>query len=145
MIHSRLIKIGDRFLTDDNTENGVRYISSVRGLENLEDAFAGAITKAADGFPYKFLVENTGQGVPIRIELRGLYSADRAALRTLMNAAETAREPVRVIFSDGPDDCDVDCLLGTPEHPRPMDFSGEFSTDLSFEAVIHLTVRGRHA
>lgn len=144
MIHSRLIKIGGRFLTDDNTENGVRYISAVRGLEALEDSHAGSVTLAADGTPYKFLVETVGQGTAIRIELRGLYSADRTALVAVKNTAEATQEPVRVIFADGPDDCDIDCYFGTPANPRGIEFSGDFATDLSFEAVINLTVKGPH-
>ena len=141
-IPTRLIKIGDIYLTDDQTENGVPYLSQVTGLERIQPAYTGQIVLSANGTPYKFVTNNIGKGTAIRIELRGLTTTDKAAIQTLINTKEAAAETLQVVFSNGPDDCDLQCVAGTVANPLAFESSGDFINDLNFDVAINLTVAG---
>lgn len=142
MIPYRLVKIGTFYLTANGLVGGERYILQVEGLDELEAANRGAIDKSANGYPYKFLIENSGEGVEIRIAMNGLREADLMTIRGIVNTAENTGADVTVEVSDGPtSDISLQCIFGTEDDPKPITYSSNILNALLLDVSINFTVR----
>lgn len=142
MIPYRLVKIGNFYLTANGLVGGDRYILAVEGLDELEAANRGAIDRAANGFPYKFLIENDGAGVEIRLVMNGLREADLTTIRGIINTAENAGNSVVVEITDGPTpDISLNCLFGTESDPKPIAYSANILNGQLRDVTISFTVQ----
>jgi hypothetical protein len=133
------VQIGNVFLTDDGLVTGTPCRAQVAGLDGLQLSHAGDTVKAADGSPYNFVVAADGSGSDIEIRPFVVTADVLADLRAAIDDAIASIDTVNVKITDGPfGDFELECL---PLFPRPIEFSGEFSTDRISDLVLRFTVQ----
>lgn len=138
MANYNRVQIGAVFLTNDGLVTGIPCRAQVSGIDGLQLTKTGLTTKSADGTPYNFVIDNTGQGVDIEIRPFIVSEAVLADIKAELETALSGSTTVNIVVSEGPfGDFDLECL---PLFPRPVEFSGEFSADRISDVILRFTV-----
>ena len=141
MIPYRLVKIGDQYLTDTKLIGRVRYICRVERLEGLDLANRGSVDRAASGNAFKFLMENTGAGVELRLLFDGLTEDHYEDIVSIIDTAENAGADTPVEITDGPTkDRSLQCIFGHEGGAKAVEYSANILNGQLRDVVINLTV-----
>lgn len=135
------VKIGTLYLTDDGTLSGTPCkFPQIAGLDGLDSDYNTAIVLAADNTPHVFATENDGRGVSLRFPPTTITADVRDSLKTIFNAAILAVTTINVLIEGEPGNYDLECVPGSPQAPKPIEFTGKFVGDRLYEVFINLTV-----
>lgn len=130
------VKIGSVYLTDTGLVDGLPCRVEVQGLQFLQTAKKGAIVKSANGTPYKFLIDNTGEGVELRFQIMVINTTTLDALKTVIDTAEAGALTVNTTIEGDLGDFDLECIPGQV----PLEPSGRFSDGRIFDVAVNLVI-----
>ncbi len=117
-----LIQINSLYLTDNQSAGGVKYISVVRGLDQLAVTASIQVIKSLSGKPH--LNSTALLGKPISIELENILETDHDAVVDIIQAYIDDATAITLSFTGAPYG-DFSNISVVPDE-NPVRFSGEF-------------------